>query len=65
MNMKKLAVLVLAAALTPISGALAAPKEGKKPAVDCQKQARDNCPSYGTSGQACFRAAFARCKSGK
>jgi len=58
----KIAVLSLSLLLLPVAEAAAAQKQQK---VNCTEQARANCPNYGTSGQACFRAAFARCKQGK
>jgi hypothetical protein len=60
----KIALVSMALLLWPAMEASAAQKQAK-PAVNCQQQARANCPNYGMTAQACIRAAIARCKQGQ
>ena len=66
--MRKIAFTIIAVAFLPMSDAVAQTKnKTAKPqsGANCSEQARTSCPGFGVGVQACYRAAFARCKQGR
>jgi sulfur relay (sulfurtransferase) complex TusBCD TusD component (DsrE family) len=62
---RKIVFMLLAVVSMPMSDGMAQTKSKEKPKqVNCDEQARANCPTYGVSAMACYRAALARCRKG-